>query len=509
MAPISKAFVKAIEVYAKTQEVPLITFERKARKDDVAAGYRRQFNKTEGVVFMAPQRATFGKAQEKAKLFRTEKRKHPESGLTYPWIVPSTGLVNYYYFYCQDEDFGPFFIKFCSYFPYTAKLCINGHEYLKRQLEKEGIAYEALDMAPRTATYGLKSCADGPSKGHFPARAQTIANELSAEKIDALMRKWLALLPQPFTPEDRAAGYDYEVSILQAEFSLTQVLEGGPSRGHRPQTGRVLFEQIIRENLDLGRPDQVQLVFERRVTRRTPGHFRTRVITQGVTPSLHADYKNTRIKQYHKEGCALRTETTINNTRDFGIGKRLVNLPALRQIGFSANRRLLDVQRKVAVQGAISHDCALGEEVFAQVNRPKVALRGAITVQGHGPSNGHLRASGLRFGEPTVQMLLSALVLFCLLPDGFSNLDLRLKLALLLGHDPAQLTPGHMTYQLRRLRLHGLIARTPSKYRYHVTDHGFRIALFFTRTYAHLLRPGLAVLFQAEAEGPAHKWPSP
>jgi len=104
MAPISKAFVKAIEVYAKTQEVPLITFERKARKDDVAAGYRRQFNKTEGVVFMAPQRATFGKAQEKAKLFRTEKRKHPESGLTYPWIVPSTGLVNYYYFYCQDED---------------------------------------------------------------------------------------------------------------------------------------------------------------------------------------------------------------------------------------------------------------------------------------------------------------------------------------------------------------------------------------------------------------------
>jgi len=235
MAPMSTGFVKGIEAYAKTKAVPLITFERQARKDDVAASYRRQFSKTEGVVFMAPQRATFGKAQEKAKVFRTEKRTHPESGLTYPWIVPSTGMVNQYYFYCQDEDkwpaagpFGPFFIKFCSYFPYTAKLCINGHEYLKRQLEKEGkvavrgaIAYEALDMAPRTATYGLKSCAD-------PVRAQTIANELSTEKIDALLRKWLAILPQPFTAEDRAAGYDYDVSILQAEFSLTQVLEGGP-----------------------------------------------------------------------------------------------------------------------------------------------------------------------------------------------------------------------------------------------------------------------------------------
>ena len=64
-----------------------------------------------------------------------------------------------------------------------------------------------------------------------------------------------------------------------------------------------------------------------------------------MIPSLHVDYKHTRIKQYHKEGRALRTETTINNTRDFGIGKRLHNLPALREIGFQANRRLLDVQQ--------------------------------------------------------------------------------------------------------------------------------------------------------------------
>ena len=103
---------------------------------------------------------------------------------------------------------------------------------------------------------------------------------------------------------------------------------------------------MIRENLDIGRPDQVQLIFERRITRRTPGRFRTRVLTEGVTPALHIDYKHSRIKQYHKEGRALRTETTINDTRDFGIGKRLFNLPALRRrIGFQANRRLWDVQR--------------------------------------------------------------------------------------------------------------------------------------------------------------------
>ncbi|WP_198961563.1 hypothetical protein [Pseudonocardia sp. MH-G8] len=162
------------------------------------------------------------------------------------------------------------------------------------------------------------------------------------------------MLPSAFTDADRAAGYRYELSVLQAEFSLTQVLD-------RPVSGRVFFEQVIRDNLDAGRPDQVSLIFDRRLMRRgpraTPGRFRTRVITNGVTPSVHIDYKNTKIKQYHKEGRALRTETTINNPGDFGIKKRLTHLPELREIGFSANRRLLSVQR-------LSHNPIRAAEAF-------------------------------------------------------------------------------------------------------------------------------------------------
>jgi hypothetical protein len=127
--------------------------------------------------------------------------------------------------------------------------------------------------------------------------------------------KWLARLPHPYTAADQAAGYAYDISILQAEFSLTQVFD-------RPASGRVFFEEVIRENLDLGRPDHVGLVFARRVTKRTPGRFRTRVLTADVTPSVHIDYKRTHLKQYYKLGRALRTETTINDSRDFGIGKR-------------------------------------------------------------------------------------------------------------------------------------------------------------------------------------------
>jgi hypothetical protein len=249
----------------------------------------------------------------------------------------------------------------------------------------------------------------------------------------------------------------------------------------RPLTGRIFFEEVIREHLDLGRPDQVQLIFERRVTRRTPGRFRTRVITEGVIPSLHVDYKHSRIKQYHKEGRALRTETTINNTRDFGIGKRLTNLPALRAVGFGANRRLLDVQR-------VSHDCHLGADAFAQLTRP-------ISVDGQ-------RAAALRFEQDRVQALLSALVVFSLLPTGFSNRDLREHLAPLLGLVPSQLPPGRMTYDLRRLRLHGLIERVPRTHRYRLTPGGLRAALFFTRAYARLFRSGLAQIMPVAV--PAH-----
>jgi hypothetical protein len=212
------------------------------------------------------------------------------------------------------------------------------------------------------------------------------------------------------------------------------------------------------------------LIFDRRVTRSTPGPFRTRIITDGVIPSLHIDYKGTRIKQYHKEGRALRTETTINNTRDFYIGKNLRNLPALRKIGFQANRRLLQVEQ-------ISHDCLLSEEIFQTVNRP-------LQIDSQ-------RTSALRFADPQVQALWNALLLFQLLPAGFSNRNLRQNLAALLGQHPKEFTQGRMTYQLRRLRLHGMIERIPKSHRYRLTPFGLRTAWFFTRTYSRILRPGL------------------
>lgn len=439
IAPMTERFVKAIEQFATAKGVDLVTFEKRQRKDDVAREYLAGFDGDEGVLFI-------GKAQEKASVFRTDKRRD-DTGKTYPWIMRSTAMPNHYYVYIVDRDFGPLFIKFCSYFPYAAKLCLNGHEWLKRQLTQRGIAYAALDN-------GIRSCAD-------PARVQRIAETLDAAKIDAVFRKWLRRLPHPFAAAHRAAGYRYQLSILQAEFALTQVLD-------RPLSGRCFFEEVMRENLDIGRPDQMQLIFDRRVTRRTPGGFRTRILTDGVVPSLHVQYKKSKVKQYHKEGQALRTETTINDTYDFDINRGLDNLPALREIGFAANRRLLRVEH-------LSHDCMLGDDRLDAVANP-------IVVDDQ-------RAAGLRFGDRRVLALMQTLCLFALSPTGFRQREVRSHIAQFLGRDPGAYTPSQATYDLRRLRLHGLLERLPKSHRYQLTDRGARIAMLYVRVYARGLRP--------------------
>jgi hypothetical protein len=151
LGKITDAFCAGMRRFARDQQVPWIDFAKGQRKDDVMHAHLARFTAEEGVLFI-------GRAQEKTPLFRTERRRDSH-GDSYPWIVKTTGVVNHFYAYAVDTDFGPFFLKFCSYFPYNAKLCINGHEWAKRQATKAGIDYTALDN-------GFATCAD-------PAAVQT------------------------------------------------------------------------------------------------------------------------------------------------------------------------------------------------------------------------------------------------------------------------------------------------------------------------------------------------
>lgn len=437
-------FRDSVQAFAAENEIPLIKFESGERKDDRASRMRQERGVRGGVVFI-------GVAQEKAQAFSGKPR--PEKGVGwFDYTRDKTVYVNHYYFYVDDEEFGPGFVKVCSYAPWALKVCVNGHEWAKRQLEKRGVGYTALDN-------GFLTCAD-------PQALREICDSLGPQQIEAFLARWLERLPMPLTREDRAAGYTWQLSIWQMEVSLTQVFD-------RPVRGREFFEEVMRDNLDLGRPDRVQLIFDRRIVPSTPGTFRTRVIQDGVLPSLHIEYKSFDLKQYFKEGRALRTEGTFRNPKDFNINKGLSNFGYLQQIGRQINRRLLEVER-------VSHNCGLSADSIQRVVQPTVNEDGQ-------------KAPGLRFGDPRVMALMLTLSLFTHLIDGFRNQDLRRTVADLLGRAQPY-TATQASYDLRRLCRKGLLWRRPGTQRYVVTPYGWKVARFYARLEARVFRPGSAAL---------------
>lgn len=434
-------FTQSIKDYAQEHNIPIIHFERGVRKDDVAAKMRVKHPVKDGVVFI-------GIAQEKTNAFKG-KKKNQKGYVGFDYSRQPV-FVNHYYFYLYDDDFGEAFIKISTYAPFAMKVYINGHEWAKRQLQKRGIAFESLDN-------GFLSCAQ-------PERLQEICDELSQQHIENFFYKWLSLLPYPLTSEDMNAGYYHRLSIWQLEMSHTQVFD-------RPIRGREFFEEVIRDNLDQGRPDRIQLLFERRVTKRTPGKFKTRVIQNGVSPSLHIEYKKSHLKQYFKEGRALRTETTINDPKDFGIKKDISNLAYLQKIGRSINHRLLEVQR-------VSQNCGLSGDSIDKIVKP------TITEDGQ-------KACGLKLGDTRVMAIFLALTLFSHIFNGFRNSELRKHMQTLLD---VNYNASMMTYDLRRLVRKGIISKVPSTHRYILTTYGWKVSRFFSRLNARVFRPTLVTI---------------
>ena len=444
LGKIGRAYVDQIDRFALGNDIPVVRFKKGDCKEELARPYlkRAEAAGRTGVVMI-------GTAQEKSSAWRGWRDGGPDG---HPHFVfrRQTVFVKHFYFYILDREWGPAFIKTCAYAPYPVWVYLNGHEWAKRQAQRQGLEFEALEG-------GFRSTADDE------ALAQ-ICNRLCARDVERFFSRWQAHLPSPFTAADRRRGYRHALAFRQLELSDTRVFD-------RPAQGRAWFEQTIRDQLTLGRPDNVAIVFARKVSRRTPGRFHTRVINRGVEPAIQVHYKRSKVKQYFKEGRALRTETTINDTRDFGVGRLLsqANWEALLQIGHQTNERLLSAQLEAC-------QCAPDAQTLERVVLPS--------------KEDGLPAPGLRFGDPRVMALLASLCAFCHLFEGLTNRSLRAFVAGLLPGYSA----GQASYDLRRLRRKGLIRRIPRTQRYELTSEGRRLAVFFTKTYTRIVNPSLAEL---------------
>jgi hypothetical protein len=352
--------------------------------------------------------------------------------------------VGVYYFYVLDPDFGPGFIKICTYFPYPARVWLNGHEWSKRQADHAAISYRELSN-------GFASCAE-------PARLQAICDSLAPGHVQAFFDRWTACIPTPLTAADRAAGYWWQLSIRQIEVSRTLVFDD-------PRRARSFFEALVADNIGIGRPEQVALVFARPLRRPAKTDYGTRVFTAGTDVRIDFRYKHCRIKQYLKDRRALRVETVINNPSDLDVRRRLEHLPELVAKARRVNRRLLIIERA-------GQSCAIGSALFERIHLP-------YDREGQ-------RTGALRFGDTRVMALAGALCHQLHAVAGFTNKTLR---ALVAAHLEQPYNQTKMSYDLRRLRLHGLIQRLPRSNTYVLTAEGIRVAVFYTKLQDRLLRP--------------------
>ena len=441
---IGNRFRRDVKDYAARHGIPVLALKKpdRSRWDD------RKLDHVRPYMDAAERAGRFGvvaivSAQEFQWVFGArDVATHP--GAVCYAFNKSERRVGTYYFYIHDPEFGPGFIKICTYFPYPAKVWCNGHEWAKRQVEGEGVEFTAL-------ANGFASCAD-------PEALQAVCDRFGPADVQAFFDRWIGRIPTPFTADDRAGGYWWELSMRQVEISRTLVFD-------HPRRARGFFESLVADNVGIGRPEQVSVVFGRRIQANTPGIFRTRVFGRGTEVSMDFRYKHSRVKQYLKEGRALRIETVINKPSDIGVRSRLEHLPELVDKARGVNRRLLEIER--AGQG-----CAIGSALFERIHKPYVC-------EGQ-------RTGALRFGDQRAMALAGALCLMVHAVTGFTNASLRGLVAGLLGRD---YSTNQMTYDLRRLRLHGLIERIPHTNTYTLTPDGIRVAVFFTKLDRRLLHP--------------------
>jgi hypothetical protein len=438
---IGLRFRKAVAGFAVEHNIPVIRFAKGDRKLEVMRPHldRLAGQGRTGV-------AAIGVAQEFQRVFTGTTYHSHEGGEGLPRFgyAKADRRVTAYYFYLVDEAFGPAFVKVCAYFPYPIKIWLNGHEYAKRAASAAGIGFTQLD--------------NGFATTDDPAGLQQICDRLGPGTIRVFCERWWARLPLPLTEADRAAGYWWDIAMRQVEVSRTIVFDA-------PRHARGFFEALCADNLDIGRPEEMQIIFGRRVATPPVGGYRTRLLRTGDEVTLNAYFRHSRVKSYLKCGRAFRIETVVNDPGDLGLLRGLAHLEELFLKARDVNRRMLDAFR-------VGQDCVLASPAFERVARPTLC-------------DGR-RAPALRFGDPRVMVLAGALCAVVHTITGFTNRSLRAQVNTLLD---VPYSANQMTYDLRRLRLKGLITRLPHTNTYSLTPDGQRVAIFYTKLHNRLLRP--------------------
>jgi hypothetical protein len=427
-----------VQALAEQQHVEILMPPKGIRREEWVEPYYEQLQGQTGI-------AVILKARENARVAVSFPRQGDHVELL-------NRFVQQYYFYLQDRDFGRMFVRVCPYFPFSARICLNGHEWRAGRLREEGIAFE--------------QCANAFLAWEAPARLQELADRFSAADIEACGHRWLAQLVPFFTDRERRhQGFGYRLFVSQVEYCTNLIFE------RRAALDR-LHERLLDLNRSIGHPDKIAMIFGRRITKHTDAGLKTQVLDHDLgLPVIRSESKSSSIKQYARDNLVLRTETTSYHTPDLGVNKGVEHLPELRETMAAANDRYLDVQQDVL-------------ETFVDRGQLERLRQPTVSTSGR-------RTPGLKLDDPRRLAVLQALTCFALLAGRgrFRSTDLHAKVAKGLGQTTASYTLGQLRYDLGKLRGKGLVERVAGTQSYRLPSEGYRIAVLYLKLFHRIYAP--------------------
>jgi hypothetical protein len=438
---VSEDYHRFVEQLASRHGVQIIEPPKGVRREDWVEPFHNSFGRHFGIVVIL-------KSRENARVavsYATSSGGHR--------IEVCTRFVWQYYFYVRDQDWGRMFLRICPYFPFNARVCVNQHEWLARQLEGEGISF-------RKAANAFLSCSD-------PERLQQLADGFTPADLEVPIQRWLReLVPFYASPNpNRGSEYVYRLFDSQVEYSTNLVFS------RRAALDR-MAERLLDLNRSIGRPDKLSTVFGYRITKAYRGGLKTQIADHHLgNPVIRSEYKDSSIKQYVRDHCLLRTETTSYNTPDLGVGKSIRNLPQLHRVMRGINERYLAIQQDVL-------ETYVDRGQLARLRQP------TITPSGR-------RTPGLKLDDPRLLAVMQALTGFVHLARGgrFRTRDLHQRAAEALGMTTATYRLGQLRYDLAKLRAKGLVLKVPQTHTYRLTPQGMRICVLFLKLFHRVYAP--------------------
>lgn len=450
---------KWVEHYAAAHDIPLLAAPKGVRKEEVVRPYYRRLHGAEGIACVLT-------SLEQGRTFVSYTPRTVAAGGDPTWhrlrVSPNKRFLHYY-FYILDPVMGPLSLRVGTYLPFTVRCYLNGHSFLAQELTRDGVPFRKVDNA-------FLGVADATA-------LQAAAERLTPQVLEQRCRVWTARLAPRFTPDERAGfPLTYRYSVAQIELA-TDVLfrQAAPLRA--------LFRRAVELGVMLGGADRTTYLFGRRVTRRYRGRLETVLEHQETGhPTLRAYYQTSFVKQYEKSDRLLRTETCLNDTHHLALGRRLENLPQLRERMAATNARYLEAQ---------------AELLASTVDTGQLAALAQPTVVGK------RRVPGLKLHDDRVIRLLETL----LHPSGFvadwTTRDLYTRLLARHRLTEADYRLGQLRYDLAKLRAKGLAERLGTSRRYRLTTLGLKLGVLLVKLRTRLLGP----LGSLATEPAAHRSP--